>query len=96
MSRPMHEGPDGLVHVHAGHRDKVLGWLSRGDHVAAFQNVDLGSRDLGRMVLVPVSPALGATLTLGSTRAPDGPHGLGWRYTLAEVIGSAQRIRWTP
>ena len=58
-------------------------WLTRGDGVGVFTNADLGHYDLGRMVFVPVAAE---SVEIGTTRAPDGPHGLGWRYVLTRVV----------
>ena len=45
---------------------------------AAYQNHDLGSRNIGHLQFLAIGPQ--NTFKEAPARAPDGPSGLGWRY----------------
>jgi hypothetical protein len=66
-------------------REKFKEWVERGDAIAVFQNADLSHRNLGHRVFLPLDPEEQGKVEVGSTRAPDGLHGLGWRYLLERV-----------
>ncbi len=50
----------------------------RGGRWAAYQNHDLGSAEIGRLMFLQVGP--GRTFEEPPKRYPDTQHGLGWRY----------------
>lgn len=60
-------------------------WLTRGDAVGVFENVDLSSANCGHKVFMPLDAATQAEAKIGQSQAPDGPHGMGWRYRLVRV-----------
>ena len=74
-----------------GARETFLRWLARGDTIGVFQNVDLGHHDMGRRVFIPLGPTEQA-LPIGKAHAPDGHHGLGWRYLLERIEYSLARF----
>jgi hypothetical protein len=68
---------------HAATLATVNGWLARGDGVAVYRNVDLGSRDLGARQLVSYgSPAAQLEVTDPPTRLPDIGGAINWRFQL--------------
>jgi hypothetical protein len=64
-------------------------WLAHGWAIAVFENHDLGSRDVGRRFALPFSKADCDAMEIGTSRAPDTPQGLGWRYVLAAKPATA-------
>jgi hypothetical protein len=66
-------------------RFPVTRWLARGDAIGVFRNADLGHPDIGRAVFIPIAPNEREKLPIGKARAPDGAHGLGWRFLLESV-----------
>jgi len=61
-------------------------WLARGDAIGVFTNHDLGSRDVGRAVFIPLDADEVRRLPIGKAHAPDSStYGLGWRYLLDRV-----------
>ena len=75
-----------LIKVEApGARGAFQRWLDRGDAVGVFTNQDLGHPELGHMLFIPLDPGEQLKLEPGKAHAPDGRHGLGWRYLLTSV-----------
>jgi len=60
-------------------------WLARGDAIAVFRNHDLGHPQVGHTLFVPLDSEERGQVEVGRTRAPDGNHGLGWRYLLDRI-----------
>jgi hypothetical protein len=57
----------------------------RGGEWFAYQNMDLGSRDIGHLTFLKVGP--GQTFVTPPERRPDFPGGsLGWRYLLVGKV----------
>lgn len=67
---------DESVHV------KVQQWLGRGDIVAVFENKAMDSATLGHQLFMPIGREDLGKAEVGRSRAPDGRHGLGWKYVL--------------
>jgi len=58
-------------------------WLARGDGVAIYQNVDLGSRDCGHHKFVSYgSPSAQLETEMPPTKLPDIGDQINWRYYL--------------
>lgn len=60
-------------------------WLERGDAIGVFTNQDLSSQVAGHQVFIPLDAEDAVAANLGKMQAPDGPHGLGWRYRLTAI-----------
>ena len=69
----------------AGARETFAAWLARGDAIVMFQNADLSHPNVGHRIFLPLSIEEVARVEVGVTRAPDGAHGLGWRYVLEGI-----------
>lgn len=78
---------------------RLARWFEDGDTtVCVFENKDLGSRDIGRRIALPYTKLAAEGMAIGTSRAPDGSYGLGWRYLLvarahnpAEVLAALDR-----
>ena len=57
---------------------------SRGGDWFAYQSHDTGSRTLGHLTFLQCGPE--RTFKVPPPHAPDGPHGLGWRYLLVGKV----------
>lgn len=66
---------DGGPHIHEA---QLATMRERGGKWAAYQNHDMGHSELGLLVFLQYGE--GRTHATPPERAPDGPHGLGWRY----------------
>ncbi len=70
-------------------------WIARGDAVGCFSNHDLGSRDVGHKIFLPLTKDEQAKVEVGRTSAPDGrSYGLGWRFVLDEVVTDLSRFEF--
>ena len=56
----------------------------RGQRWYAYQNHDLGSREIGRLRFLKVGPD--CTFRVPPDRYPDTPEVIGWRYLLVGIV----------
>lgn len=80
---------DATVEISADLRPVLEVWLKEGSVIGVYRNQDLGSASLGHTTFVRLSlneepPA----------RAPDGPHGTGWRYCYERTLTHLVDVRW--
>jgi len=68
------------------------GWLERGDAIGVFENSDLSSRGMGHTLFIPLDEEEQESFEIGKAHAPDGGHGLGWRYLLKEIVLGLDRF----
>lgn len=69
-----------------GATELVSGWLARGDGVAKYMNVDLGSPELGHVQFVSYgSEAAQLETDNPPARLPDIGHAINWRYQLVGI-----------
>ena len=76
---------DTIAVTASGARAIFARWLARGDAIAVFSNHDLGHPQVGHTLFLPLDAEERGRVEIGRTRAPDGTHGLGWRYLLETV-----------
>ena len=70
-------------------------WIARGDAVGVFSNHDLGHRECGRLVFIPLDAEEQNHLPVGKAHAPDNASwGLGWRYLLDEIVTDISRFQF--
>jgi hypothetical protein len=68
-----------------GAKETFERWLARGDAIGVFENRDLASLSLGHSIFIPLTSEEQGRVEVNKTKAPDGPHGRGWRYLLQAV-----------
>lgn len=77
-------------------RNRVNRWIDRGDHVAVYENHDLGSLWLGDKRLVsfgsPAAQIEVETVEELPYRLPDIGGHLGWRYLLVGVYTGTEKL----
>lgn len=69
-------------------RDVMATLRSRGGSWAVYQNVDMSSIDLGRLTFLKFGK--GCTFGEPPEKAPDGPHGAGWRYYHVGILNEGK------
>ena len=75
-----------IHHVNApGAKAKFEEWIERGDAIGVFVNQDLGHLQVGHTIFMPIDYGEGRAGLKAGIHAPDGDHGLGWRYKLMTV-----------
>lgn len=79
----MHRGRDLIVHeddmqVVEVEEENLASMRKLGGKWAAYQNVAMDSADLGRFIFLRIGP--NNTFQTPPDKAPDGPHGTGWKY----------------
>lgn len=60
-------------------------WIARGDSIGVFRNHDLSHPAVGHTLFLPLDAEDIDKVQIGKTHAPDGQHGLGWRYLLDSI-----------
>ncbi len=64
--------------------DALQQMRDRGGRWAAYENHDLGHRDLGHLQLLKFGP--GCTFEKAPERMPDTPQQINWRYVLVGTV----------
>jgi len=66
-------------------------WLDQGEDVAVYRNVDLSSREVGRLAFMRVGKK--STIKKAPNRMPDSPAiPIAWRYRLETVVKSKKAL----
>ena len=77
-------------------RETFERWIDRGDAVGVFVNMDLGHQNRGHCLYTPLDTEEQTRLPIGKAHAPDGRHGLGWRYILQHVVRDLSLFSFQP